>query len=169
MAEGRALRVAVLVGVWIAVMGAASLVPGCYGRNCDVSVEIYGNDPGEGQMIDDVTWQSNPVEGGWLPLPGNRIWVFQVPQLMGKRHRMIMPYVSGSPAPLDAGANYTIGSGNGTVIVPFPDGSFWVQNATCADYFVRVQAEIFPGPEDGGADAGDGSAPEAGIQDAGTD
>lgn len=170
---GLGLRLAAIGAVWLGVVGAASAMPGCYGRNCDSSLDFWGDAPGEGQMLDDVTWQSNPVEGGWLPLPGNRIWVIKPPVVLNRRFRYIMPYVSGSAAPLDAGQNFTVGSGNSTVIVPFPNGEFWVQNTTCADYFLRVQFELLPAEDDGGTDAGDGGEagvdPDAGIRDASND
>lgn len=170
MAEGRAstkLRLAVVAGVWLAVTGAAALVPGCYGRTCDASYQLYGRDPGQGAMIDPDTWESNPVEGGWLPLPGSRTWFFEVPALSGRRYKRITPWISGSPAPQDAGANYTVGSGS-TVIVPQPNG-FWIVNSTCADYFLRVQVEAYPADDaglDGGAEGGLPDGGDAGPTDA---
>ena len=161
LADGRAgtkLRLAFVAGVWLAVTAAAALVPGCYGRNCDPSVETFGNDPGEGHFVTPTVWESNPVEGPWLRLPGSRTWVFQVPGLMGRRFKWAEPYLSGSEAPLDAGANFTVGSGNSAVMVPFADGSFFIQNTTCADYFLRVQVETYPA-EDAGADGGTDAGP----------
>lgn len=172
---GHRLRIALFAGVWTAVAGAIWLaMPGCYGRNCDLSFVTYGANPGEGHMLDAITWESNPIEGGWLPLPGNRTWVFQPPQVYNHRTTVI-PFVSGSAAPLDAGANYTVGSGNIAVVVPFPDGTFWIANTTCADYFLRVEVQIRPNPDldagDGGdagdaGDASDDAGLDAGVTDA---
>lgn len=175
MADAAVARLpgAIVLGVFTAIAVSGGAAPACYPRNCDASLDFWGDDPGEGQMVNDLTWQSNPLEGGWLPLPGNRTWVFKPPIVQSGRVRHREIYVSGSEAPLDAGANFISGAGNIASIVQFPNGEFWVQNNTCAHYFLRVQFEIVADDGDGGSgdadsgEAGDGgSVPDAGISDA---
>lgn len=157
------LRLAVVAGVWLALSGAAALVPGCYGRNCDTSFDTWGDAPGEGRMTGPDTWESNPLEGGWLPLPGARTWFFRIPAAETRRIKSISPYVSGSLAPFDAGQNYTVGSGNSVLIFQYPT-FFSIANGGCADYSIRVIVEFYP-DDDAGADGGS----EAGASDASTD
>jgi hypothetical protein len=153
VAEGvTRLRLAMLAAVWLGVVSAAALVPGCYGRNCDASFDTWGDGPGEGKMIGPDTWESTPVEGPWLPLPGARTWFFRTPELATRRVKSVTPYLSGSNAPVDAGENYTIGSGNSALVFQYPD-SFSIANGTCAAYSLRVLVEFEPGG--GSADAGD--------------
>ncbi len=167
------LRLTVLAAVWLGVVSAAALVPGCYGRNCDASFDTWGDAPpdasAEGRMTGPDTWESTPVEGPWLPHPGARTWFFRTPELATRRVKSITPYLSGSNAPVDAGENYTIGSGNSALIFQYRD-TFSIANGTCADYSLRVLVEFQPGG--GSADAGGGAARSTGdasLEDASAD
>lgn len=165
------LRLAVVTGVWLAVTAAAALVHGCYPRNCDPSYDTWGDAPGEGRMTGPDTWESTPLEGPWLPLPGSRTWFFRTPELATRRVKSVTPYLSGSMAPVDAGANYTLGSGNSALIFQYPD-IFSIANGTCADYALRVLVEFQPGSgvTDAGADgASDARAEDASLEGADAD
>lgn len=172
----KALRRA--AGVLVAGLAGSSLtasIPGCTDRRCEASSQLWGGAPGEGQRIDEDTWQSTPMTGAWLEFPGQKTFFFRYRDVMG--HRLpadVHVYVSASPSPNEEGnaTNFTTAAGNlATVTVPFP-GEVWIRNATCAPYFLRVVVDLYPeppAPTDADAGDGGGDADIEGGTDAGTD
>jgi hypothetical protein len=164
-------RVVVLLAVWALVSGAALSAPGCYGRNCEAAYSGYGTEAGQGSMIDATTWQSNPVEGAWLPFPRQQVYYFDVPALGGQTPQVFIPYLSAQREPAKSG-DFTIGAGNLTLLFGPGPNRIGVKNDTCSDYYLRLVLGI-PQPVDAGSDAGDASdasnasdASDASTQDA---
>lgn len=141
--------------------------PGCYGRECDGSFGTFGSLPNEGHLLDPNTWESNAVDAPWLSFEGSRTWEFDLRALGDRTPHLVIPYLSGSPNPLKENKNFTVGSGNVAVILGSTFGRVYINNATCADYFLRlvvVAPPYPPGPMsiDAGSDASvdaDGGAP----------
>ena len=137
-----------LAGVWAILGGGALVFSACYGRNCEGAQFTYGLDAGEGEMLDENTWESNPVTGTWLTFPRQHSYVFSIP-FGGRTPYDVTPYVSGQPVPTTG--NWTIGSGNLTEQNWSPNQALII-NDTCSDYYLRIVAKAAPfGPSDGGA------------------
>lgn len=137
--------------LWAIVTGAVAVVPGCYGRNCDGSVDNFGDEPGEGRMIDENTWESAAIDGKWLFFPGARIYFFNVPALGDRKPYQITPYLSPVEDPNvfhpeRAPANFANGGGNLTELSGVDRNRFVVRNGTCADYWLRVVVDLEPRP-----------------------
>jgi hypothetical protein len=161
-------RVVALLAVWALVSGAALSAPGCYGRNCEPAFAGYGKEAGQGSMIDSTTWQSNPVDGEWLPFPRQQVYFFDVPALEGQTPQVFIPYLSAQRDPSKSG-DFTIGSGNLALLFGAGPNRIGVKNDTCSDYFLRLVLKV-PTPVDAGdagdVDAGDVDASDAGAVDA---
>lgn len=179
MSERRAslyarLRLGVLGALWLSVSIAALLMPGCYGRNCEPSVEQYDTATGTGFMLDANKWVSSPINGDWLPFPRQRSWVFDIPELGGRTPEVFTAYISAVKNPSLSG-DLTTASGNlAKFIGPRPNG-INVFNDSCSDYYLRLVLEVpaLPpqvGPSDGGTDVvtpDAGSTVDASESDAG--
>lgn len=163
MADRRAL---VLTGLWLAASAAVLALPACYGRNCDPSVTTFGRQTGEGRLLDTDTWESNPVDGRWLPFPGNRAWVFDLRELGNRVPQIVIPYLSASVDPLRENQNFTVGGGNIAVISGATNGFVTITNSSCADYFLRLVVISNPVPPVASAP---GDAGASGATDAATD
>jgi hypothetical protein len=138
-------RVFAVVGLWIVVMIAVASASGCYGRNCDGSVLVYGRDPGEGRLLSADLWESTPVDGIWLDFPKQRAWIFDLHDLGGRVPQVIVPYVSAQADPNhEPGANFTIAAGNLAEISGVQNDQVIIHNGTCADYFLRLTVEAAP-------------------------
>jgi hypothetical protein len=128
------------------VSGAIFAAQGCYGRICEGSTGVFGTKPGEGRMLDENTWESTPLDAPWLPFPGARTWIIDMPQLGGRRPQIVIPYVSASPEPVRNGQSFTPGGGNiAELYNPHPD-HIEVKNGTCAEYYLRVVVIAAPLP-----------------------
>lgn len=176
-------RVMGLVAIWAIATTAVALVPGCYGRNCDGSIVNFGDQPDQGRLIDEDTWESAAIDGKWLFFPGARLYFFNVPAFGDRKPHRILPYISpvedpNAFHPERAPSNFALGGGNLTELSGVDRNRFAVRNGTCADYWLRVEVELEPRPPappaaetDGGAGTEDASAEastDAGTNDAGT-
>jgi len=160
-------RVASFGALWAVVTGAVLLAPGCYGRNCEGSVEVFGADAGQGIMLDEDTWASSKLDERWLAFPSQRYYIFDIRALGGRTPEVVIPYLSGSPEPTKNGGNFTIGAGNLAELFSVSPNRVDVKNDTCSDYYLRLVVQMPPLPPatpelDGGAD-------DAGIADASDD
>jgi hypothetical protein len=181
-------RLLVLAVLWAVVTGAMLIVPGCYGENCNGSAGNYGVKPGEGRMIDENTWESTPIDGKWLHFSSGHIWFFDVPALGDRIPYHITTYISPIEEPNTFGpdkpvGNFTVAGGNLAELSGVGPNRFVVRNGTCAEYFMRVVAEVAPRPgtvapgNAGEVDAGvvagdagfDASVGDSGPSDAATD
>ncbi len=144
--RGRMRSVMLLVAVWSTVMGAVALVPGCYGRNCEGETAAYGRVPGEGRMVAPDAWESNPIDGKWLPFPRQRSWVFEMRDLGQRTPYLPEVFISGNENPSAENGNFTLAGGNLAEVSSVGPGRMTVKNDTCADYFVRVVAHAPPNP-----------------------
>lgn len=155
-------RPALLLALWASVTGGVLLVSSCYGRNCEASVENWGENPGEGRLLDENTWESQAVNEPWLHFPGRRSWIMDT-RLLGARFAAIPKvYVSGSSDPVRLGANFTEASGNlAEITVTTNPGVLIVTNGTCAEYYARVVIEAAPVPPDPAPQADGGLVPPA--------
>jgi len=163
---GSRARVGALVALWGAVVCAFASMSGCYGRNCEGDVQDWGNNPGEGSLVDENTWQSTPIDGKWLHYPMQRAWIFAARDLGDRTPYEISVMVSAQEDPVHEGSAAPA-AGNLAEISGIVGGQFVVKNGTCAEYFVRVVARASPRPgpaptpgEDagGGGDAAGGDA-----------
>lgn len=154
-------RVLGLAAVWAAVSAAALLSPGCYGRNCEGSFEVFGSEPGQGRMIDESTWRSNADEEEWLPLPRQRYYHFDLRALGGRTPYLVVPYVSPSPNPMRDDMDFTLGSGNLVKIRNKLPNRVDIYNDTCSDFYLQLIVTAQPFPPSAAADAGANDAPGA--------
>lgn len=174
-----------LAVLWSIVTTATLVASGCYGHNCDGTGADFGQRPGEGQLIDENTWQSGPIDGPWLPFPKRQTYFFNLNALGADRvPTLILPYVSAQSDPLREAGNLAVAAGNLAEISGVDKGRVTVHNGTCADYFLRLVVMAPPRPEgsanedlgrddttndevDAGAEDVDASAEEdAGAEDA---
>jgi hypothetical protein len=169
-------RVVVLVAIWLVISVAVVFAPGCYGRNCEGGFETYGTDPGQGRMLDENTWESNPQDGTWLPYPRQRYYIFDIRALSGRTPQEILPYLSAQADP-KAGGNFTLGAGNLALLSNASPNRIDVRNDSCSDYFLRLVVKVSPlpptaTPAGDASDDEDASATtdrEGGLADAGVD
>jgi len=163
-----------------ALAGGSAATAGCDDNRCAPSTApgtLYGACPSAN------LWESITVDGDWHDFSHRRTTRFSIP---GRRAVSYHVYVSPEPHPqgklLDGGAAtpssiFTTGAGNIATVVVFPDnpaapGSvFDVTNETCANYFMRVVADLeaLDGPPPArGACVADPAPPPA-ATDAGLD
>jgi len=160
-----------LGALWLSISAGALAAPGCYGRNCEGGLEVYGVDTSEGRMIDENTWESGPIDGTWLPYPRQRFYVFEIPELGGRKPYSPEPYISASPEPMKNG-NFILGSGNIATMSGAGPNRVNIHNDSCSDFYLRLVLHVPPLPpavpaaDDGGADAGTADAAD---DDAGSD
>jgi hypothetical protein len=138
-------RVVALVTLWVVVMVAVAFASGCYGRNCDGSVLVFGHDPGEGRLISPDLWESNPIDGIWLDFPKQRAWIFDLHDLGDRVPQKITPYVSAQADPNhEPGGNFALAAGNLAEISGVQNDQVIIHNGTCADYFLYLTVEAAP-------------------------
>lgn len=166
-----------------ALLGVTGLGVFLSGNEACATRECVGGEPiinfYDGDLVDENTWESAPVDGTWLHYPALALVNFEIPKFANREVGVITAYLSGSPTPL-IGNNFAEATGNlaefsniVTVCGTGPDAlesvrRIWLQNGTCAEYYVRVV--VTAGPADGGVpdpcvpDAGDGGAdPDADL------
>ncbi len=160
-------RLYALVSLWLAISAALLLVPGCYGRNCEGSFETFGDDPGEGMMIDENTWVSGPLDGAWLWFPRQRMYIFDIRALGGRLPEVPLAYISGSAEPAKGGNNMTLASGNLAQVYATRPNGLDLKNESCSDYYLRLVVQTAPFPPE--APALDGGDADAGTNDASVD
>lgn len=162
-------RVVGLAVLWAVVTGAVALVPGCFAQNCNQSYQLWGRDAGEGRLVDENTWESNPADGRWLDFPHERLWELDLHDLGDREPRLVIPYLSGNPTPNQTNDTSVIATGNIAEISGQTKGRVFVHNGTCADYFLRVVVVAGPRPPE--LDGGDAAAADASedAADAGED
>lgn len=175
--------IAALAVLWSVVTAATFAASGCYGHNCDGVATNFGQRPGEGQLVDEDTWQSGPIDGPWLPFPKRQTYFFDLNALgVDRVPAFVIPYVSAQSDPLHEGGNQTIAGGNLAEISGVDKGRVTVHNGTCADYFLRVVVAAPPragggpntndGPDetpddsDAGPDGADATVEDAAVEDA---
>jgi hypothetical protein len=142
-----AVRVVAVVALWAVVVGATSFAAGCYGHNCDGSVETFGQNTSEGRLLSADLWESGPVDGVWLDFPRQRVWVFDLTTLGNDRvPQLVVPYVSAQVDPVHEGGNWTIAAGNLAEQSNVANGQVVIKNGTCADYYLRVVVQAAPRP-----------------------
>lgn len=154
-----AIAIATLVAV--GSTGALSTTA-CATHTCDFSYVNYKdgkNQPSQGAMIDDDTWESNAIDDRWIDYPGQRLSEFHLPpELRGREMLEMLAFVSADALPnqkSDPAPNWALASGNlgeflsrhctcyahtdGTLNYPYDcDDTFQVKNDTCGQYYVRV-------------------------------
>jgi hypothetical protein len=145
-------RVLAFAALWLAVAGAATLAPGCYGNNCLGGFEVYGADAGQGMMLDENKWATGPVDGDWLWFPRQRLYFFEIPGFGGRTPNDFRPFISAVPNPKTG--ELTTGAGNIALISGFGPNRVAVRNDTCSDYYLYFIAEASPSPP---------ATPEAGL------
>lgn len=166
----RAVRLA--AGAAAGAVAAAALAVGltsgaCTTHQCDFSFL----DHADGHMVGPDTWESGPFDGEWLAYPGQRKVALTIPEAAGRTILSVEPYVSVGSRPFLRGDDYTVASGDLAKITW--DGRINLQNATCADFYLRVVVRYAPQPNaltvDGGDASTDAGAPDSPGADASTD
>ena len=139
-------------------------------------------------LVDENTWQSGSTDDPWLYFPGNRtytIFPFTTSDPATSQRFFgpdwdITVWIGTNPQPTTTG-NYTTGSGNPAEVFLVTDPSpsqyaaefavdaaapvpvFNVVNASCADYYMRVEVVRHPGMDAGPIeDAAPDSPPDSG-------
>jgi hypothetical protein len=162
-------RVPAFVVLWLSVSAAAIIAPGCYGRNCEGSLEVYGANAGQGSMLDENIWQSTALTEDWLPFPKQKYFIFDLHALGGRTPAAVMPYLSANPNPKN-GSDSTLGGGNIALMFNTGPNRVDVKNDTCSDYFIRLVVLAPDFPPSSGLDAGGaGDADATTSLDAGSD
>lgn len=139
----------------IAIVAAISLVsaPACtVAGTCAYTAKSYCTTPSdfpcEGQMVDTHTWESTSPNGTWLDYPGERGYYLelrdsQTGQVLDGTVYEVIVYISTSAHPGTDGTQFTIAGGNLSVI-KILGKQVYVQNDTCADYFMRAVVHFQP-------------------------
>ena len=148
--------------MWTVIGGGTLALSSCYGRNCEGAQFQYGADAGQGEMLDENTWESSPQISNWLPFPRQHSYVFTIP-FSGRTPAWAITYVSGQQNPNTSG-NFTTGAGNLTEQAGVGPNQILAVNDTCSDYFLRVVAWA---PPLGTLDAGSFSFPSTTTGDSG--
>ena len=157
------LRFAFLLLLWAGGTGVAAAMPGCYGRNCEGDAQVWGDDPGEGSMLDDNTWESGPQDGKWIFFPRQRFWRFDLRVLGGRTPAIVIPYVSANEEPNKVFQSSTIGGGNLAEIFDVHENTVTIHNGTCSDYYLRVVVVAGERPPETASDAGSTDAQAADV------
>lgn len=139
-------RIAAFAVLWLGLSGGILLAPGCYGRNCEGDTETFGDEPGEGRLVDENTWESSPSDGDWLSFPRQRVYSFNIPALGGRTPHLPHALISANPAPNKQGADFTSGAGTPALFFAQRPNGINVKNDTCSDYFLRLVLEVPPLP-----------------------
>ncbi len=157
-----------LLATSVVLTGVLGATDGCTDLRCDGSFVRYGADQGQGALTSPTTWESSSFEGTWLDFSHQRTISFDLQAQIGPRRIVsVTPYIAASENPAGRSGS-TIASGNLAVIGVASPGTFTVHNDTCADYFVRVVAELEPeAPVStvGDASVDDGASADAGAPD----
>lgn len=103
-----------------------------------------------GRLFDPYTWESNPIDSGWLPFPGQREWIMTLRDAktsarIAGQVLQITAYVSSN----NVGSDGTLAGGNLAEVRMVTSNVIGVRNDTCADYFVRVVVTSRPLPDGG--------------------
>lgn len=157
---GRTVTLVTIAGAALAVLAGAALAPtACSTHACDASFALYEAPGGVplGEMVDDDTWESNPLDGQWLDFPGEREWLLHIPALEGRDLVSMDAFLSEDQFPSADGSgglpNWASASGN---LAEWRDRNadyILVKNDTCGQYFARfVVRAAHAGPDAGGVD-----------------
>lgn len=134
-------RICVLGLVWVLLSTATLCLASCYGRNCEGAARQFGLDAGDGQLLDQNTWESSPLDGEWLPFPRQSFYTFTLP-FGGRKPSLVVGSVSGQQRPNTG--NWTNGGGNLLEFTAVGPNQVAAINDTCSDYYVRVFAWAAP-------------------------
>jgi len=135
--------------------------PGCTTHQCDTGYIFIGEDAGTVYQTSatEIRWESAPFAGPWLEYPGNHTVVVKFPPALAAYRLVdVSAYVSLDPDP----RSFTGAFGQ---LAEFSDASttgLSVLNATCQNYFLRLEVRASPSEADGGPPA-EADAFEAGA------
>ena len=150
----------------LAILPLAATTTACFGRECDAVVST--TQPLDGYLIDEDTWESNPMSGDWMEFGGQQYWTIPLGKLGYREPDWIVGYISSQQKHivLDANGNkivrtFTTAGGNVFELSNVNNLSITVHNNTCAQYFLRVVIHARPSKPslDAGTDSStDGAA-----------
>lgn len=150
----------------LAILPLAAATTACFGRECDAVFSV--TQPLDGELIDEDTWESNPMSGDWMEFGGQQYWTFQLGKLGNREPDWVVGYISNQQKSvvLDANGNkifraFTPAGGNVFELSNVSAGSITVHNNTCAQYYLRVVIHAPPAKpsRDAGTDGStDGAA-----------
>jgi hypothetical protein len=153
-------RIAAVIIVASSLALAATAVPGCFGHECegDVITIPYGEAPGEGEFLDEASWESAPVAEKWISFPGGRTRSFRIPswERAGRSFVGMSAYISQAEIPNEPHCcglvdNWTEGTGIQAEFHDLSPGRFKLTNTTCTDFFMRVVVHAGDARQDSGA------------------
>jgi hypothetical protein len=137
----------------VLLMLVPEVLMACDTHDCDAS----SIDGGRGMVLnpggDPVIWQSAPAEGPWLDFPGEATVTFTYPEGFGSPWQWWV-FVSTEPYQGPGGGTSTEATGQLGAVTSVTNGGITVTNASCAEYYVRVVAEMLPTGASPSRDAG---------------
>lgn len=154
---------AVALGTVALACAFLPITSGCQGHQCDYSEADFGLLPGQGALVanDPNTWETNPIDGEWVPYPhAHRTKLFAPFNPQEREIVNVQIYISPDQHPGNTpNTNWSSGAGNLASIRDF-GAQIWVDNGTCADFFMRAVITASPIRPDAG-DAGRDAANDA--------
>ncbi len=165
MAERPALSTGARTFVLLAAVASlgATAIPACFGRDCDGDVISWGNNDGEGHLVDENTWESTPTDFDWIQYSHERVIVFNYGRLLGAELTTLedggtacqrrvpdwtIAYVSAAQRPNSRDPNsyedYTIASGNIGKYRIRAGGTLDLYNNTCSNFYARLVVHAPP-------------------------
>jgi hypothetical protein len=165
--RARAAIAAALVGSSALVAVAApsvALQTGCQLNTCQGTLHTPPRLPDgglTGELLDEHTWESAPMQGDWADLKGNDTQQWDYHALGNQTVANVVVYLSSDRNWFDAGSNWTIATGNlaeVTSVTPPFTGAYEegglhpgdrldllsLTNATCSEGYYRVVITAFP-------------------------
>jgi hypothetical protein len=142
---------ALLAGLWLPLTGC---------QDCDTTGQTPIDYTQGTTNASRTHYESSPVHGEWLHFPAGRVYVLETNMVDGSLS--VQSWVA-FPDDHDSGKNpasYTEAAGNQVIIEDGDQRHIKIRNDTCAEFFVRIVANV--APTNGLASMGGGSAGGAG-------
>jgi hypothetical protein len=148
----------------VALGTAAYSSEACLTDACKESFADFGKVPGQGNVLDENTWESAPVDGEWQAFPHQARIVYFHP--LGRVPYEVLIWISAEKNPLaNTSSNYTLAGGDVAKVYQTKSDVVSITNGTCADFYVRVVLRA--APRQAAVDAGGDGTSEASEGDAG--
>ena len=151
----------VLLAVVCGALAFPAAATGCTTHQCDTSSYTFT----QGDWIDENTYETNPINGTWLPYPPNVFVTIQFPPPFNDNATRlpvaVFTYVGTSATPADDvnSDSWTPASGQLALYAFINGGGMLVQNGTCGDYSMRTVVQFAPVDGGGGGGTASGAPP----------
>lgn len=142
----------------VAFVVVALFAPSGCGPTCPTSERVVTSGALSVRANGDRYFETSPSDGPFLPFDGYTL--LHVKHGLGVRPDFVQVYLSFNALPeLGGNGGSSYAAGNQALLLYQDAEEIWVQNDSCANYFVRVTAVALPPAVDAGADG----APEIGV------